>query len=179
MPAEDVAVRARRARWVLGARRARELVGQEAARFGGLGELNWCDYEESSRLTAEVRVVARDDGRVIQKWRGGVGPADLLDAERIPAAAAGHLLLMDHAAAGWARVSLRSSLPSLVRWAQQSMTDGFTVFLADGASSAGFDVETGSPGERWIETTLIGDGFGWLREMFGDGPPKETVAASR
>ncbi len=170
----DVSERAELARWRWKAQRARQLLVKTFVDHHHDLRGDWCDFEESSQLTADCRGIGTSAGRVIQLWPtkkqfvDAVGTCDLAGMQRDAIL----VLLMDAPDAGWIRMSLDHVLADLVPMAGEWMTDGFIMFDPASSSLISIDVED-RRGVSVIETTLIGDGFSHLRsclERFGPAP---------
>ncbi|HKS98922.1 MAG TPA: hypothetical protein VJT31_05265 [Rugosimonospora sp.] len=173
----DVSERAELVRWRWRAQRARRLLAETFVDHRHQLSGDWCDFEESARLTADCRSIGQSAGRVIQLWPArrqfadAMGACDLAGMRRSTV----FILLMDLPDAGWIRMSVDAVLADLIPAASEWMTDGFIMFDPATASLVSVDVEErrGSP---MIETTVIGDGFGRLRECLERvGPPPLRV----
>jgi hypothetical protein len=135
----------------------------------------WCDYDDSQNLTEQCRRLGADEGRLIQKWKGELSLVAALNGQDLAIGESEcFVCLMDHAEAGWARLSLATSLVALVRLAEVEMTDGFLIFIRDPESVLSVDVESDSR-DRWLETTLIGEGLSGLKGVLLAGPRPERV----
>jgi hypothetical protein len=132
----------------------------------------WCDFEQSVRLTEGAERLGSSPARVIQRWPAGHQLTEILSA---CAGALGTLneinvLIMDQPDAGWVRVRADLLSFELARAAAEWMTDGFIAFDPVTESLLSADVEQGS-GSTFVETTVIGDGFGGLRQCLREGGP--------
>lgn len=164
----EISDRGAAARWRWRAERARADV---FAAFTGHGHVfagEWCDREESERLSRVAERLGPSPARVIQRWPdrrrlagilGTAGPAEV------------RLLILDFPDAGWARVPAGVVTPGFAR-AVEWMTDGFVVFDPEREALLSVDVEA-----RFVETTVIGDGFGFLRA--GPAPLPIVTAQKR
>lgn len=123
----------------------------------------WCDFEESARLTRAAVELGGYRERVIQRWLNKESldevsrSCDLtpLRGERLV------VLTMDLPGVAWIEVSPGIVQSDLVPFAVRWMTDGFVLCAPERASLLSVDVEEVA-GASIIETTLVGGGLGAL-----------------
>jgi hypothetical protein len=176
--AAEIASRAALARWKWKAERARAAI---AAEFGSrnqqlIGE--WCDFDESMSLSESAERLGSSQGRIIQRWPTKPQLIDALEACGPALRKLGHVyvLIMDLPDAAWIRVSGELLSSELARAAGEWLTDGFIAFDSRKESLLSVDVEE-RDGESYIETTVIGDGFGELCGCFSErGPSPLRIA---
>jgi hypothetical protein len=168
----EIENRASLARWKWKAEKARIAVSAsfESRNRELVGE--WCEFDESTRLSEGTERLGPSPDRIIQRWPTKLqfiaaveacGPA-LRKLDHV------YVLIMDSPDAGWIRVRGALVSSELARAASEWLTDGFIAFYPDRESLLSVDVEERG-GVSYIETTLIGDGFGELRDCFNERGP--------
>jgi len=80
-------------------------------------------------------------------------------------------MVMDQPESAWIEVSAEDLLSEVVPSAGEWLTDGFIMFDPVTSSLVSVDVEEGA-GVTFIESTIIGRGFGALRQCFEQFGPE-------
>ncbi len=178
--AEELASRAASARWKWKAERARTAITAafESRDQHLAGE--WCGFEESTGLGERVERLGPSPGRIIQRWpakRQFVAALQACGSAAFPSVDV-HVVVMDAPDAGWIRVRADLVAGDLARAVGEWMTDGFIAFDPEVDSLLSVDVEE-KGGVSFIETTLIGAGFGELRAWLGKRGPSPLVVVEQ
>lgn len=158
--------------WKRRAESARSSLVETFTEHGRSLEGIWCDFDESTRLTASCERLGPSPSRVIQRWPTKEQFVDVTlscgsRALPTPSVCA---LVMDVPDAAWIRVSTDVLLNDFVPAAGQWMSDGFVVFDSGSDSLLSVDVEE-KHGISFIETTIVGTGFDRLRDCYEQRGP--------
>lgn len=175
--AGEIANRAAAARWKWKTEKARAALIAEFASRGQRLAGEWCDLDESTRLGDGAERLGPAADRIGQRWSTKRQLVEALEAGESALRRLGvvYVLVMDAPDAGWSKIRGEVVSADLARAAGEWLTDGFIAFLPDAASLLSVDVEE-KGGVSFIETTLIGDGFGELRARFVErGPMPQEV----
>ncbi|MGW3994811.1 hypothetical protein ACWEF6_15115 [Amycolatopsis sp. NPDC004772] len=175
--AGESAERAAAARRKWKTEKARAALGAEFASRGRhlIGE--WCDFDESTRLSEGAERLGPAPDRMIQRWPTKQRLVEALEAGESSLRRLGdvYVLVLDVPDAEWIRIRGEAVSADLAHAAGEWLTDGFIVFLPWVASLLSVDVEE-QGGVSFIETTLIGEGFGELRAYFAEiGPESQEI----
>jgi hypothetical protein len=169
----EVSDRASLARWNWKARNARATLSAMFTSHGYQLVGEWCDFEQSTRLSESAARLGPSPTRTIQRWdakQSFIAAADscigALDSfERL------YVHIMDAPDAGWIHVPSDHVLSKLARAASEWLTDGFIAFDPESESLLSVDVEEMS-GTQFIESTVIGNKLTTLRDYFKERGPQ-------
>lgn len=133
---------------------------------------DWCDLDESTRLTEACRRLGPSPSRVIQRWPTKEQFVEVTLSCGVSGLPGPDLCasVMDAADSEWIRVTTSVLLTDLVPAAGEWMSDGFIVYDSGSDSLLSVDVEEQN-GRSVIETTIIGGGFDALRDCYAEYGP--------
>jgi hypothetical protein len=169
----DISSRASVARWKWKAAKARAEIAAVFETHGHRVVGEWCDFDDSARLTEQAERLGASPARVIQRWeaRDDFGDAFTECASLEQPESSVDVIITDAPDAAWIRMPFALVVSELVPAAVDWLTDGFIVVDPGADSLISVDVEE-RRGVSFIEVTFIGDGFGQLQERLIERGPR-------